>query len=392
MAYTEEEISRLTEDYRKELLDDTLPFWLPSCLDLEHDGYLTCRDRDGTLLDDDKSVWQQGRFAWLLATLYNTVERRDQWLEASASGIRFLRAHCFDGDGRMFFQTTRQGQPLRKRRYFFSECFAAMAYAAYAKASGDREMVSEARSLLDRCLEYYRNPGLLEPKFTDVRPAKSIGIPMILLNVVQQFRETIGLEEAEVLIDEFIEEIRDDFMKSELECVMEQVAVNGAIIDHFDGLTLNPGHAIECAWFILHEAGLRGDDQLLELGCRMLDWMWQRGWDNEYGGLFYFTHLHDRPVQEYWHDMKFWWPHNEAEIATLLAYQLTGEASYAERHQQVRQYSRDTFHDKDHGEWFGYVHRDGRLSSTIKGNLWKGPFHLPRMQWYCWSILQNTKR
>ncbi len=173
---------------------------------------------------------------------------------------------------------------------------------------------------------------------------------------------------------------------------MEQVGVNGAIIDHFDGLTLNPGHAIECAWFILHEASMRGEDQLLELGCQMLDWMWQRGWDSEYGGLFYFTHLHDRPVQEYWHDMKFWWPHNEAEIATLLAYKLTGESSYAERHQQVRQYSRDTFHDKDHGEWFGYVHRDGRLSSTIKGNLWKGPFHLPRMHWYCWSILQNIKR
>jgi N-acylglucosamine 2-epimerase len=388
VAYTEEEISRLTEDYRKELLHDTLPFWLPACLDREHGGYLTCRDRDGILLDDDKSVWQQGRFAWLLATLYNTLEPRDEWLEASASGIRFLRDHCFDDDGRMFFQTTRQGQPLRKRRYFFSECFAAMAYAAHAKASGDAETLREARALLDRCLEYYRNPGLLEPKFTDVRPAKSIGTPMILLNVVQQFRETIGLEEADALIDGVIAEIRDDFLKPELECVMEQVAVDGAVIDHFDGLTLNPGHAIECAWFILHEAGLRGDDQLLELGCRMLDWMWQRGWDNEYGGLLYFTHLHDRPVQEYWHDMKFWWPHNEAEIATLLAYQLTGEARYAERHRLVRQYSRETFHDKTNGEWFGYAHRDGRLSSTIKGNLWKGPFHLPRMQWYCWRILQ----
>jgi len=389
VAYSEEEISLLASDYRKSLLEDTLPFWLPECVDREHDGYLTCRDRDGTLLDDDKSVWQQGRFAWLLATLYNTLEPREAWLEASSCGIRFLRRHCFDVDGRMFFQTTRQGQPLRKRRYFFSECFASMAYAAYAKASGDEEIAHEARVLFAKCLEYYRDPGLLEPKFTDVRPTKSIGTPMILLNVAQQLRATIGLDDAQSLIDGFIAEIRDDFLKPELECVMEQVAPDGGVVEHFDGLTLNPGHAIECAWFILHEAGLRDDKNLLELGCRMLDWMWQRGWDEEYGGLFYFTQLRGDPVQEYWHDMKFWWPHNETEIASLLAYKLSKDPKYARWHQQVHKYSRTTFHDPRHGEWFGYVHRDGRRSSTIKGNLWKGPFHLPRMQWYCWHLLQS---
>ena len=30
------------------------------------------------------------------------------------------------------------------------------------------------------------------------------------------------------------------------------------------------------------------------------------------------------PVQEYWHNMNFRWPHNEAIIATPLAHQLTG--------------------------------------------------------------------
>ena len=389
MAYSEEELCLLAEDYRRGLLDDTLPFWLPGCVDLEHGGYLTCRDRDGTLLDDDKSVWQQGRFAWLLATLYNTVEPREQWLEASASGIDFLRKHCFDDDGRMFFQTTREGLPLRKRRYFFSECFAAMALASHAKASGDEGMAGEARDLLSKCLEYYRHPEQLEPKFTDVRPQKSIGTPMILLNVVQQFRATIGLENAQSLIDGFIAEIRDDFIKPDMECVMEQVALDGAIVEHFDGLTLNPGHAIECAWFILHEAGFRDDKQLLDLGLRMLDWMWVRGWDQQHGGLFYFTHLRGAPVQEYWHDMKFWWPHNEAETATLLAYRLSGDVKYAQWHKRIREYNLATFHDGNYGEWFGYVHRDGRRSSAIKGNLWKGPFHLPRMQWYCWRMLQS---
>jgi N-acylglucosamine 2-epimerase len=366
-----------------------LPFWLPRAVDQEHGGYLTSRDRDGTLVDDDKSVWQQGRFSWLLATLYNTLEPRPEWLEASRSGIQFMRDHCFDTDGRMFFQMTRDGQPLRKRRYYFSECFASIALAAYSKAAGDEQAAAESRALLAQCISYYEDPAQLPAKTTGIRPAKSIGAPMILLNVVQQLRETIGYDGADGLIDRFIAEIRDDFVKPDIACVMEQVAPDGSIIDHFDGRSLNPGHAIECAWFILHEAKHRGDADLAQLGCQMLDWMWERGWDTQFGGLLYFTDVYGKPVQEYWHDMKFWWPHNEAEIATLLAHQLTGDQRYAEWHAQVRAYSLSTFRDPEHGEWFGYVHRDGRISSTLKGNLWKGPFHMPRMLWYCWRLLDS---
>ncbi len=390
MHYTEEEITILADVYRLDLLDDTLPFWLPDAIDLENGGYLTARDRDGVLVDDDKSVWQQGRFAWLLATLYNTLEPKTEWLEASRSGIQFLRDHCFDTDGRMFFHVTRDGRPLRKRRYFFSECFAAIALAAYAKAASDEDAVGEARTLFKKCLDYHEHPEQFPPKFTDVRPTKAIGAPMILLNVAQQLRETIGFDGVDEWIDRFITEIRDDFVKPEIECVMEQVAPEGSIIDHFDGRTLNPGHAIECAWFILHEGKHRDDRDLIELGCQMLDWMWKRGWDGEYGGLFYFTDVHGKPVQEYWHDMKFWWPHCEAEIATLLAYRLTNDEKYAGWHRKVRDYNLETFHDAEYGEWFGYVHRDGRISSTLKGNMWKGPFHMPRMQWYCWKLLAEN--
>ncbi len=117
--------------------------------------------------------------------------------------------------------------------------------------------------------------------------------------------------------------------------------------------------------------------------------MWKRGWDEEHGGLSYFVDVHGKPVQEYWHDMKFWWPHCEAIIATLLAYRMTGEDRYAGWHRLVHGYAHQTFADREHGEWFGYVHRDGRISSPAKGNHFKGPFHLPRMQWYCWRLLRD---
>jgi N-acylglucosamine 2-epimerase len=124
----------------------------------------------------------------------------------------------------------------------------------------------------------------------------------------------------------------------------------------------------------------------------MLDWMWTRGWDDRYGGIFYFRDVDGKPVQEYWQDMKFWWPHNETIIAALLAWSLTGKEVYGDRHTLIHDWSFQHFPDPVHGEWFGYLHRDGRLSVPLKGNLWKGPFHLPRMQLVGWQILANMQR
>jgi N-acylglucosamine 2-epimerase len=208
--------------------------------------------------------------------------------------------------------------------------------------------------------------------------------------LAQTLRDRIEFAVAQDYIDRWIDEIERDFCKPELSAVLESVAPDGALIDHFDGRMLNPGHAIEAAWFIMHEARVRGGDaRLLSLGVRMLDWMWDRCWDREHGGIYYFRDLHDKPCPEYWHDMKFWWPHNEAIIATLLAHVMTGEQRHLERFQLVHEWAQQHFADPEHGEWFGYLHRDGTRSVDLKGNHWKGPFHVPRMQWYCWQLLEE---
>ncbi len=393
MSYSKEDLNTLRDFYRDQLLQDTLPFWFPRSYDKEHGGFLLMRDADGTLIDDDKAVWIQGRATWLLATLYNTVEKNPEWLEGAKLGYDFLDNHCFDSDGRMFFHVARDGRPIRKRRYFFSETFYVIAAAAYARATGDEGVARKAREVFGNCIAYTTGQHKLPAKFTDTRPAKAIGVPMIMINTAQQLRSTIGDDRCEEWIDRWIAEIENDFVKDDIRCVMEQVAPDGSIINHIDGRTLNPGHAIEGAWFILAEAKKRNNDpHLIKLGCRMIDYMWERGWDKEYGGILYFQDVYNKPVQEYWQDMKFWWPHNEVIIATLLAFLMTGEKKYAQWHRQVHDYAYRHFHDKQRGEWFGYLHRNGTVAQTAKGNLFKGPFHLPRQEWYCMNILNEYLR
>jgi N-acylglucosamine 2-epimerase len=385
------DLKRYAALYQHTLLHDVIPFWLRHGLDREHGGIITCLDRDGSVLDTDKSVWFQGRAGWMFATLYNTVEKRSEWLDAARSCVEFSRGHCFAPDGKMYFSITREGKPLRMRRYVFSEAFAAIAYAAYAKATGDSRARDDAAKTFATFLRYSFTPGVMSPKFEPTRPMKGMGALMIGIATAQELRANLGDldisgRNCTEWIDHCIGEIERDFLKSEHEVLMEAVGPAGEIIDHHDGRTLNPGHAIECAWFILNEGKLRGDRRLVQLGCTILDWMWERGWDGEFGGLFYFRDLRELPVQEYWHDMKFWWPHCEAIIATLLAHQITGDAKYARWHQQAHDWSFAHFSDPEFGEWYGYLHRDGSISSRAKGTMYKGPFHLPRMLWYCCQL------
>lgn len=392
MSLDEASLAKL---YRDTLLDDVIPFWLRHGLDREHSGIITALDRDGSILDTDKSVWFQGRAGWMFATLYNTVEKRTEWLEAARSCVEFSRAHCHSPEGKMYFTVTREGAPLRMRRYVFSEAFAAISYAAFAKATGDARAADDAWKAFDNYLRFSFEPGVMQPKFEATRPMKGIAPLMIAIVTAQELRE--NLRDVAVRgrsctewIDHCIAEIERDFFKRDIGALMEVVAPDGSIIDHIDSRTLNPGHAIECAWFILHEGRHRDDKRLIDLGCAILDCMWRRGWDQEHGGVLYFVDVFGKPVQEYWHDMKFWWPHNEAIIATLLAWKITGEARYAEWHRLVHDWSFAHFPDREHGEWFGYLHRDGSVSQRAKGNLFKGPFHLPRMLWYGWRLLDPT--
>ncbi len=392
---TPDRVASLLATYRDGLLNSTLPFWFPRAVDETCGGFMFARDRDGTLIDTDKGIWQQGRASWLLATLYCEVEPRAEWLEWSRHGIDFLRRYGFDDDGRMFFLVTREGRPLRKRRYIFSETFMIAALAAYGRAAKDAGAVEEAYRLYRQVLGYLDTPGVLPPKWDpEVRPMKGLAVPMIMIVTAQILRDAMDDPSfCNQWIDHFIDEIRRDFMHPELETVLETVGPNGEFLDHFDGRTLNPGHSIEAAWFIIREARFRGNDpDLLRTGLTILDWMWARGWDRENGGMTYFVDVKGLPVQEYWHDMKFWWPQNEAIIATLMAYQATGDEKYARWHQMIHDWTYARFPDREYGEWFGYLHRDGRISSPIKGNWWKAAFHVPRMELTCWKLMEEIQR
>ena len=367
------------ERYRTDLTENIMPFWLKYGLDRVNGGIYTCVDRDGSLIDTTKSVWFQGRFAFTASFAYNTIEKNPEWLAAAKSTIDFIEAHCFDTDGRMYFEVTADGRPLRKRRYVFSESFAAIAMAEYAKASGDMTYAEKALHLFKDIRRFIATPGCLEPKYLDTLQAKGHSIVMILINTASRIREVISDPVLDQQIDESLESLKD-FVKPEFKALLEMVGPNGEFIDTINGRVINPGHCIETAWFMLEEAKHRGwDKEITERALQILDWSWQWGWDEQYGGIINFRDCRGLPPQDYSQDMKFWWPQTEAIIATLYAYEATGDEKYIEMHRKISEWTYAHFPDSEYGEWYGYLHRDGTVAQPAKGNIFKGPFHIPRM-------------
>ena len=406
---------------REELLGNVMPFWMEHGWDRENGGVYTFLDRDGTLMDSTKSVWFQGRFGWMCAHAYNKVKRRREkgesaegsdsafakqrreWLEASKSCCEFLEKHCFDRDGRAFFEVTAEGIGLRKRRYVFSECFAAMAYAEYALASGEKAWARKAVSLFKRIRLFMSEPETYMPaKYTKEMKTQGHSLTMILINVANVLKQVSNDPVLDRQITESVEALVKYFIHPEFKALLETVGPNGEFIDTMAGRTINPGHCIETSWFLMDVAVARKDNALKETALKLLDWSWAWGWDDgragratlpsidedvlvgsrvprDRGGIISFRDCKGFSPQCYEQDMKFWWPQCEAIIATAYAYKLTGEKKYQKWHKLVSSWAWKHLKDRKFPEWYGYLHRDGTVAQPAKGNIFKGPFHIPRM-------------
>ena len=325
--------------YRADLTDNILPFWLEHGLDRKHGGIYTCLDREGKLMDPTKSVWFQGRFAFVCSFAYNQVERRPEWLDAARQTLDFIEQHCFDADGRMYFEVAADGTPLRMRRYVFSESFAAIAMAEYALATGNQSYAEKALKIFKDMRRFLTTPGLLAPKYLPSVEAQGHSITMIMINVASRLKKVIADPELDRQIDESLFKLKNDFMHPEFKALLETVGPAGEFIDTCNGRVINPGHCIETAWFLFDVAMDRGGDKnLIDLGMTILNWSWDWGWDETYGGIINFRDCRNLPPQDYSQDMKFWWPQTEAIIANLYAYKLTGNELYLKRHRQVSEW------------------------------------------------------
>lgn len=307
------DFKQLAEQYRTELLDRVVPFWLDKSQDHDFGGYFTCLNRDGSVYDTDKFIWLQGREVWMFAKLYNVVEQRQEWLDAAIQGAEFLKKHGHDGKFNWYFALDREGHPLVEPYNIFSYTFATIAFGqlsiALATAAGngltaikcpaDGETVDTtalsadyatiARRTFDIVLSKIDNPkGQWNKAVAGSRSLKTFDLPMILCNVALEVESLIAPDFLQKAIGDCLHEVMDVFYRPELGLIVEALGNDGNLVDCFDGRKLNPGHAIEAMWFVMDLGKRLERPELIRKAVDICLQEVEYGWDKQYGGIFYF--------------------------------------------------------------------------------------------------------
>ena len=383
----------LAAQYKSELLDRVIPFWLEKSQDTEFGGYFTCLDRDGSVYDTDKFIWMQGREVWMFSKLYNEVEHRQEWLDCAIQGAEFLKKYGHDGHYNWYFAVDREGRALVEPYNIFSYTFAVIAFGQLALATGNREYADIAKRTFDIVLSKVDNPkGRWNKAVPGSRALKTFDLPMILCNVsleIEQLLEPSFLKET---IDTCLHEVLDVFYRPELGLIVEAVGKDGELVDCLDGRKLNPGHAIESTWFIMDLGRRLGRKDLIEKAVDISLKEVEYGWDKQYDGIFYFMDRLGKPRHELEFDQKLWWVHLEALISFIKGYQLTGNPRCLEWFERIHDYTWSHFRDAEYPEWYGYLNRRGEVLLPLKGGKWKGCFHVPRGLMNCWRILEDLAK
>jgi N-acylglucosamine 2-epimerase len=372
--------------YKTTLLEEVIPFWEKNSIDWEQGGYFTCLDRFGKVYDTDKFVWLQNRQVWTFAMLYDRVEAKDEWLQIAKHGADFLAQHGRDSEGNWYFALDRSGKPLVQPYNIFSDCFAAMAFSQYAKVGNDDAAKEIALQAYHNVLRRKDNPkGKYNKAYPGTRSLKSLAVPMILANLSLEMDWLLADNELETVLDRTVKEVMGDFLDRDRGLIYEYVTSDGSHLDCFDGRLINPGHGIEAMWFVMDIASRRNDTSSINLAVDTVLHILNFGWDEEYGGIYYFLDSEGHPPQQLEWNQKLWWVHLESLVALAMGYRLTKRPECWEWFQKVHDYTWQHFVDPQGGEWFGYLDRRGEVLLNLKGGKWKGCFHVPRALYLCWQ-------
>jgi N-acylglucosamine 2-epimerase len=374
--------------YHDTLVNNIIPFWLKNSGDYEHGGYFTCLDREGKVYDTDKFMWLQCRQIWCFSMMYNKVEKKQEWLDFALHGAEFVLKHGRDSQGNWYFSLDKTGLPLTQPYNIFSDCFATMAFAQLYKATNKELYATVAKDTYYNILKRADNPkGIYTKAYPGTRALQNFTLPMILCNLVTEMEDLLPAETTSQTIAAGIKAVTETFYQPNLGLILEYVTPEGKMYDSFEGRVINPGHGIEAMWFIMDLAEKQQSADLIEKAVDITLSILEYSWDKEYGGIYYFLDVKGNPPQQLEWDQKLWWVHVETLISLAKGYLHTGDERCWKWFEIIHTYTWSHFTDAEHGEWFGYLNRQGEVLLQLKGGKWKGCFHIPRGLYQLWKTM-----
>ncbi len=388
------DFSALYAQYRAELLDRVVPFWIKYGMDWKNGGINTCLADDGRILSEDKYVWSQLRAVWTFSALYNKTGQHQEWRDAATHIFNFITRNGRNDKGEWLFCIGKDGAPLLDgATSIYCDAFAIYGFTEFAKATGNPEAVALARATYASAQRRLAQPGSYQTHPLPIPVgAKAHGVSMLFALVFDELGHY--LRDAEIIHAgrAHANQVLDVFLRPERQRLYEFVKLDNSLLDAPPGRVVNPGHAIESMWFMIHIFRRHAPRHAARIRQALdaIQWHIALGWDEEYGGIV----LARDAAGSFWEknaDTKIWWPHTEALYALLLAYSISQEEWCLDWFTRVHDYSFSHFPVPQSGEWIQNLDRQGnKLDAPIALPV-KDPFHLARALIYSIGVLEELR-
>ena len=394
-------MARISEECKSVLLERVIPFWSERVVDKQFGGYFTCFDQLGSLSDTRKPGWFIGRIMYTFSLLCQRFGARDEWLEIAKAGYDFLPG-ASAGDGRFAQMLSRKGEILAGAVSIFTDHFAVKGLINFLTALGnkaDEKDIAYTKELLDKLLIHVKDPEILRLECPDERFQKH-AVNFMTMAVLIEAKKLFG-SEYDSILREYVSRSLYQFASDELGAPMEYIGRDGKPLPEGPGRITDAGHTMESLWFSMEAADLLGEKEWYHRAGEVLDWVIRDCWDDQYGGfiqhrdfergepeeIFLITDYDGTPVG--WQD-KIWWVQAESLIALCMSAVRNNNEKHWDKFKELYQYVRLHLTDPRTGEWYSFLHRDGRMLLPDLGSTLKGPYHVPRCLMMITGILEKA--
>ena len=375
MHIADKSLVSLRDHYKKYLFEEYLPFWDRHGIDHQRGGFMCALDHDGTLIDDSKNMWYQGRGLWTYSYLYRNFGGEEH-LEVARKTRDFLLANGRNEQGDWVTSLDREGRvtsPATRRGY--DGLFVAEGLQAYAHATGDEEALEVAIASLWRSLAMFDDPERLiaEGYIPHNYPGMHVlGTHMVLVLILTQLLEQVDDPELTKLSDRVVDAIINRFWHPEYRLMSEVLDHDYQRPDDANEDFIYLGHAIETLWMLLPEAMRRKDRALFDLVAERFRRHLEVAWDDVYSGLFRAMHVHG----VYTFD-KVLWLQEEALVGSLILLEHAGLDWAGAWFGRVFDYMEEKFALRQYG-WPLYLYGADRKVTYIEHVGRKEHYHHPR--------------
>jgi mannobiose 2-epimerase len=393
-----ETIQQFSQAVKNELQNNLIPFWLERSVDSQSGGFIGQMSNDGRIDPKaPKGLILNARILWTFSALYRYNED-SRYLDMARRAYDYLKTYFWDRlHGGVFWQVDYQGHPLDDKKKIYGQAFFIYALAEYFQAFGDELAIEPAGQLYDLIENNSRDKtygGYIEVCNRDWSVAEDLRLSEKDMDEKKSMNNHLHLLEACTNLYRIRPDARLRQRLAELFDIFDWRITDQASghLNHFFDETWQPkstnytfGHDIEAGWLLCEAAEVLNESDIMSrarrLALRLARITLAEALDED-GGLCY-----EGQAGKVTDPNREWWPQAESVVGFLNAYELSGDLSFIEAAQKAWLFIEKYFIDRENGEWFWRINRDGQPDpAEPKVSQWKGPYHNIR------ACLETIKR